>query len=79
MSQRLLDYLNMMDGSPGCVTRYENQIVGGHSPEHARIYISGWYAGVLDELIAMIGRDKVHRLVVAHIDLEPSDDDATTP
>jgi hypothetical protein len=56
---RLIEYLDAVDGSFGCRARYEQRILGD---EQNHAYLSGHYAGLVDELVRLVGRDRLRRL-----------------
>ena len=67
MTSRLLKYLNQTKSKEwGCKERYEKGVM---YREVNYAYLAGHYAGMLDELIAMIGHDRVAALVAAHDDV----------
>ena len=56
-------YLNAMDGSCGCVPRYEEAVSGAWSGNYA--WLSGHYRAQLDGLVQLIGRDVIRDLIYA--------------
>jgi hypothetical protein len=63
--ERLLEYLDAMDGSFGCGERYAKKYAG-----HDRAWMSGHYHGMLDDLIDAIGKDRLDSLIRARVDIE---------
>jgi len=63
---RLIEYLEAMDGSFGCVPRYEEQFSA--EPEAWR---TGWYAGLLADIVKLVGGNnllawaEVHQALLA--------------
>ena len=68
----LQKYLDANDGSFGWRARYDAEITSGfgHDEGHRYAYLSGHYTALLDELIRIIGKDKVRALVAAHAALD---------
>lgn len=64
----LQKYLDANDGSFGWRARYNAEITSGfgHDEGHRYAYLSGHYMALLDDLIRIIGKDKVRALVAAN-------------
>lgn len=63
--QRLLAYLAALLGSPSDMANYEREACGRqaacltHRPQRSILWVVGHYQGMLNDLIAMIGRDDI--------------------
>jgi len=62
-TSRLLEYLTAHDGSFGCAYRYEEKLAETTS------YIAGHYAGLLDDVTRIIGRDRLLRAAALDAEL----------
>lgn len=69
MDRELLKYLDAMDGSWGCRSRYESKIANGFSTEKSMAYLAGWYSALLDATIESIGKQKLRDLIEARLNL----------
>ena len=68
----LQKYLDANDGSFGWRRRYDAEIASGfgHDEGHRCAYLIGHYMALLEELIRIIGKDKVRALLAAQAALD---------
>jgi len=71
MKSSLAEYLDAMDGSFGCVKRYEESVIGAGQPTVLGVArLAGHYAHLLQTLVDLIGRDRARRLVAVHDEID---------
>lgn len=57
---RLQQYLDAIDGTFGCASRYEARITDGQ--DNPWPFLAGHYAGLLMDVVRLVGADRLRKL-----------------
>jgi len=66
----VIKYIEAMNGSWGCVARYDKEIAGDWNGRLDFAFLAGHYNCLLDKVIDIVGKEKLKRLIEAQDEID---------